>query len=222
MNKGTTIQTRIPVWIVDDNRNFCKLLAATLNLSKTIQCDVCLHSTSSAYKTLSSRVNPPAVLLLDIKMPEQSGLDSIEQIRRLSPATIILMLTAVNDEQQIKTALQRGASGYLLKTSSPVDIIRGIESAVRGGSPLDPMITKKILSMLMPEKETLKNSHGLSRRQREILQCVAKGLSMSEIARTLNISFYTVETHIRNIYHKMDVHSLHSLVAKAYSEHLID
>lgn len=212
----------ITVWIVDDNTNYCKALAVSLNSSKQIRCDNYFHSAVSAVKFFSITANPPTVLLLDIKMPGESGIDSIEQILQISPNTIILMLTAVDDEDQIKTALISGASGYLLKTSSSQDIIRGIETAFHGGSPLDPMITKKILSFLVPTKKAAPSEYKLSKRQDEIIRMIVKGWSIIEIGEALNISRYTVETHLKNLYHKLDVHNKHSLVAKAYHDHLID
>ena len=214
----------INAWIVDDNINYCKALAESLNSSKTIRCEAFFHSAASALKQLSSKPNPPSVLLLDIKMPVQTGLDSIEQILKISPHSIILMLTAVDDEEDIKTALKRGASGYLLKTSSSQDIIRGIETAFHGGVPLDPMITKKILSALIPStKEKIEPpEYHLSKRQEEVIKFIVKGLSINDIAEILNISHFTVETHIKNIYHKLNVHSKHTLVAKAYDHHLVE
>ena len=84
------------------------------------------------------------------------------------------------------------------------------------------MITKKILSALIPDKKTLNPEHRLSVRQREIVQGIVNGLTIAQIAEKLNISDYTVETHIKNIYHKLNIHSKHTLVAKAYNDHLLD
>jgi DNA-binding NarL/FixJ family response regulator len=192
-----------------------------LNSSKTVRCEHYFHSSKTALAALAKAPSPPTVILLDIKMPVVSGIDSIIPIKEYSPHSIIMMLTSYDDDKNIQLALERGASGYLLKTSTPEDIIRAVEKVQQGGSPLDPMITKKIMSLILGSRKKIRNSSKLSKRELEIVNLIAKGSSSKKIAENINLSFYTVNTHLRNIYHKLNVNSRHMLVAKAYDDGLV-
>jgi DNA-binding NarL/FixJ family response regulator len=154
-------------------------------------------------------------------MPIVTGIEGIVPLKRHSPGTFIIMLTSYDSDSEIKMALQRGANGYLLKTSTPADIIRSIENVVEGGTPIDSHIAKKLMDAYIGGKHDDSNYH-LSQREKEIVKLFAAGLSTEEIALKLYISYNTVNTHRRNIFTKLDVHSRHSLVAKAYKEGLID
>ncbi len=219
--KHHKVKDYIPVWIIDDNRSFCVLLSECLNSSKTVRCEHYFHSSRAALRALAQTRFPPTVILLDIKMPVVSGIDSIIPIKEHSPHSIIIMLTSYDRENEITTALHRGASGYLLKTSTPQDIVRAIENAKQGGSPIDPMITKKILSVLVATPNGIEHRNNLTVREREVIKYIVKGFSTKRIAATLCISYYTVDTHLKNIYHKLDVHNRHTLVVKAYNDHLV-
>src|SRR3972149_2577719 len=100
---------KIPVWIVDDNKNFCLVLAANLNKSTTVECQRYYHSCKAVINDLETESFPPSVILLDIKMPIMNGLDAIVPIKKLSPATSIIMLTSYDLDEHIRTALRRGA-----------------------------------------------------------------------------------------------------------------
>jgi len=211
---------RIPVWLVDDNRNYCVVLSETLNETKTVECRECFHSCKSAIKALSLSGEPPSVILLDIMMPRMSGLDAIARLKQISPATQIIMLTSHDLDENIRTAVQRGARGYLLKTSKPPQIVSAIEEAQRGGVMLDSRITDRIVEDFLAQRK--KDTYHLTKREKDILQRIATGRSSLQIAKTLNLSYYTVDTHIKNIFQKMQVHSRHGLVAKAVQEQLIE
>jgi DNA-binding NarL/FixJ family response regulator len=210
---------RIPVWIIDDNRGFCFILSEALNLSGTIDCQRCFHSCKSALQALSTEDSLPGVILLDIKMPKMSGLDAITSIKNLTPATHIIMLTSYDLDENIRTALNRGATGYLLKSSTPIEIINAIEKVQAGGSPIDPMITKRVMEAFLGQ--TADNGYYLTSREKDILRCLASELTVQEMASRLNLSYFTVDTHIKNIYQKLHVHNRHGLVTKASKERLI-
>jgi DNA-binding NarL/FixJ family response regulator len=212
--------SRIPVWIIDDNKGFCFILSEALNLSGTIECQRCYQSCKSALLALTSEESPPSVILLDIKMPKMSGLDAITSIKTLTPATQIIMLTSYDLDENIRTAVSRGASGYLLKSSTPSDIINAIEKVQKGGSPLDPMITKRMMEAFLAQR-SVENRYDLTSREKDILECLASDLTVQEVASKLSLSYFTVDTHIKNIYQKLDVHNRHGLVTKASKERLI-
>jgi DNA-binding NarL/FixJ family response regulator len=152
-------------------------------------------------------------------MPNGSGLDAISRLKQLSPATQIIMLTSHDLDENIKTAMNRGAVGYLLKRSKPPEIIRAIEESLLGGMQIDAAIMARIIKDFLGELPG--NRYGLTDREREILRRVATGKSSNRIAQDMSLSYYTVDTHLKNIFQKLHVHTRHGLVAKASQEHLI-
>ncbi len=211
---------KIPVWIIDDNKNFCLVLAANLNRSATVVCQKYYDSCTVALKDLEIENSPPSVILLDIKMPAMNGLDAIAPIKNLTPATNIIMLTSYDLDENIRVAMKRGASGYLLKTSSPEEIIRAIESVLQGGLPIDPSIARKMMDAYLGWEDE-ENRYKLSVREKEVIKLVTEGLNNIEVAKRLFISRFTVETHLKNIFHKLDIHSRQKLVVKALKDRII-
>jgi DNA-binding NarL/FixJ family response regulator len=219
MESTSSANGRIPVWIIDDNQAFCFILAESLNQSDSVECIKTFQFVRSALQSIPTEIPRPRVILLDIKMPQMSGLDAIATIKRLDPDIRIIMLTSHDLDENIRTAMNRGASGYLLKSSTPEEIIHAIENVEKGGTPLDPMVTKRIMHVFLGQNE--ENPYHLTRRERLILHSVAAGETTLEIATELKLSIYTVETHVKNIYQKLNVHSRQALVTKANKERLI-
>ena len=213
-------QDKISTWIVDDNKSFCLVLAANLNKSKTVDCQRFYHSCKSLLSDLEIDGSPPSVILLDIKMPAMNGLDAIIPIKKLSPGSNIIMLTSYDLDENIRSAMKRGASGYLLKSASPDEIVRAIESVQQGGVPLDPAITKKMMAAYVGW-EGPENVYDLSVREKDVLKLVTQGMNNVEIAQKLFISRFTVETHLRNIFYKLDIHSRQKLVVKAIKDRIV-
>jgi DNA-binding NarL/FixJ family response regulator len=211
---------RISVWIVDDNKSFCVVLSEALNRSHSINCERYFHSSRMAIESLETGTNPPQVILLDIKMPGTKGVDAIALIKRIAISTDIIMLTSYDFDMDIRTSLKRGAAGYLLKSSQPSDIIRAIETVIKGGTPIDPMIAQRMTDAYIAEKSG-GDSYNLSAREREVIRWITQGLNSSEVAQQLSITYNTVETHIKNIFHKLNVSNRHAMVAKAIKERLV-
>jgi len=211
---------KIQAWIIDDNKNFCLVLAANLNKSSRVVCQRYYHSAKAAINDLETESSQPDVILLDIKMSAMNGLDAIAPIRKLSPVTNIIMLTSYDLDENIRTAMKRGASGYLLKSSLPDDIVRAIESVQAGGLPLDPLITRKMMESFVGWDDE-ENIYNLSPREKEVLKLVTQGLNNTEISQELFISRFTVETHVKNIFHKLDIHDRQKLVVKALKNRIV-
>lgn len=163
----------------------------------------------------------PEVILMDIDMPGRNGLEGTAIAKAQSPATQVIILTVFEDEDSVLTAIRNGASGYLLKESTPSEVLDAIHMVYHGGSSLTPRIARKILDQFRSVRP-LQNQYDLSVREKEILSNLVAGLSYKEIASTLFISIDTVRTHIRHIYEKLQVHSKSQAVGKAVREKLTD
>lgn len=221
MTKIKKSKDKIETWIIDDNKQFCLILSKALNNSASVKCSNYYHSVKSAILALEEEENPPSVVLLDIKMPTMNGLEGIPVIKRHSPGSDILMLTSYDDDNEIRQAFFQGAKGYILKTSSSDDIIRAIEKIVEGGSPIDPSIGKRLMDAYAAG-EKHKTEHHLSAREIEIISLFAQDSSIEEVAKKLCLSVHTVNSHRKNIYHKLKVHTRSGLTNIAIKEGLIN
>jgi len=148
----------------------------------------------------------PDVALMDIVMPKLSGVEATKQIKKKSPATCVLILTAYSDIRYILGLLEAGASGYLLKSARSQEIVGAIRAVRSGESVLDAMATRKLLERmedLTHEADESKERALLSPREIEILKLAAKGMSNRDIAARLELSMRTVKAHLSNIFNKM-------------------
>ena len=210
----------ISVWLIDDNEEFCTVVSAALSESDHIRCAQCFPSCETAIDALENGERPPEIFLLDIGLPGMSGIDGIAKFRHLCPDSRIIMLTGLEREQNIIRALAEGASGYLSKTSSTTDVIHAVEATVRGGAPMDPFTLQKLLKMFALQGIP-KHGYDITPKEQEILQFVVEGLRVEEIAEKLSVSFHTVNTHLKHVYTKLDVHTRSALASKVLKERLI-
>ena len=209
----------LTIWIVEDNDLLRESIAHVINQTPGLCCPLDVATCEEALAALDDGA-VPEVILLDIGLPGMSGIDGIAPIHARSPSTQVLMLTVHEDRDNVFEALCAGASGYLLKPASPARIVEAIEDIRRGGSPMSAQIARKVLDMFtrlaVPQKD-----YGLSQREREVLHLLVDGLTQKRIAEHLFLSEHTINTHIRNIYAKLHVHSRSGAVAKALRERLI-
>lgn len=163
------------------------------------------------------------VILMDIQMPVMDGITATQIIAQKYPHVKIIMLTVVDNEQSIYEAIKNGATGYLVKESSPQQIYDSINEILKGGAPMSPEIARKAMRIIQnPEsikKETV--DFKLSQRETDVLKQLCKGLNYQQIASNLIISPNTVRRHIENIYKKMGVSNKAEALQKAYQQHLI-
>jgi two-component system, NarL family, response regulator LiaR len=150
-----------------------------------------------------ARTLRPAVILMDLMMPRKSGLDAIGEIKAFLPEVPILVLTSFAEEDNVFPAIRAGAIGYLLKDSSPQQLLQAIYDVYRGESSLHPTIALKMIRELSRQSNQERSESPLTDREVEVLKLVAQGLTNQEIANRLTISEWTVRTHVRNILGKL-------------------
>jgi DNA-binding NarL/FixJ family response regulator len=163
----------------------------------------------------------PQVILMDIGLPGMSGIEGVRRVKQLKPETHVLMQTIYDDDAQVFEAICAGAGGYLLKNSSPIEILQAIEQAVGGGVPMSPSIAQQVLTMFRTFAPQRADSVELTAREHEILRSLSDGLDYKQIADRHFISLDTVRGHIRHIYEKLHVHSKSEAVSKALRQRLV-
>lgn len=163
----------------------------------------------------------PDVVVLDISMPQLNGLDAARQLHKLLPACKIIFLTMHTDPTYAKEAFQIGASGYLLKRSAATELILAIQAVLKDQFYVTPVIAKEMLLPLCVESEgALEKKISLTPRQREVLQLVAEGEAVKDIANILNVSNKTVEFHKTKIMRELNLHSTVELTKYAVAHGL--
>ncbi|MBK9097420.1 MAG: response regulator transcription factor [bacterium] len=206
------------VWVIEDNPHFRRTLVELINQSEDYRCAGFYSSCEEAFNFLSES-EPPEIILLDIGLPGISGLDGIKMFKEISPSTLILILTIHDDHNSVFEAISSGASGYLLKDSSPEKVINAFNEVLSGGASINPQIAKKVIERFKEILPATSNYH-LTSREKEILKHLVEGLNKKQIAEKLFLSFHTVNTHIKNIYEKLQVNTRSAVVSKAYKEKL--
>lgn len=225
MTRSATARPEEPevcVWLVEDKRILRRNLATLIEEQPGMTCPLAAETCEEMLAGLDEGLIPD-IVLMDIGLPGMSGIEGVRRLRSLSPGSRAIILTVHEEDEQVFDAICAGASGYLLKPSSPQDVIAAIHQVRRGAAPINAYIASKLLSMFarltpLPPPD---DGYRLTPREKEILQLLVDGLTMREIAERLNVSYHTVDNHVRNIYDKLHVHSRSGVVAKALKERLV-
>lgn len=165
----------------------------------------------------------PDIVLMDISMPEVNGIEATKRIKIIRPSTAVIILTAYDNDKYISALLEAGAAGYLLKNVRGTELINAIRSVFTGESVLHPVIAQKVLSRFASDKgkhEPVQDIE-ISERELEILKLAAKGMSNQDIADSVFVSRRTVQTHLANIFRKMDVSSRTEAVLRSIKTGLL-
>ena len=215
----TAARPCINVWLVEDNHVFRDTVARALNEVEGMRCSQLFSSAEDALDALYGGAIPD-IILLDIELPGKNGIVAASQFKSITPATPIVMLTAFDDSDRIFEAICAGASGYLVKNSPPLErIVDAVHEALRGGAPMTPHVAKLVLDKFAKLSKP-KIDYGLTMREKKVLELMVEGLISKEIASRLDLSYHTVDTHVRNIYTKLHVHTRISAVTKVLQERI--
>jgi len=206
------------VIIYDDSKDRRDSLHYLLEMYDDMKCVGMFEDCSQVLENIAE--TKPDVVLMDIEMPMVNGIDGVKMIKQKFPEVLVLMQTVFEDDDNLFESIKAGASGYLLKKSDPDKIISAIREVVSGGAPLSPNMALKVLKYFQTAPTT-NNTYALTEREKTVLGLLVDGLSYKMIADKENISFHTVNAHVRKIYEKLHVHSLAEAVSKALKEKLL-
>jgi DNA-binding NarL/FixJ family response regulator len=214
----------VRVMIVDDQELFRRGLAMLLAAEDDI--DVVGEAADGSEATGLAAAIAPDVILMDVRMPHQSGIEACIEIKSVDPSAKIVMLTMSDEEADLYDAIRNGASGYLLKDASIDQVAEAVRVVADGQSLISPSMAVKLLD----EFKAMSRSGGrddalnpkLTPRELEVLNLVAHGLANRDIAKELFISENTVKNHVRNILEKLQLHSRMEAVMYAVREKLLD
>lgn len=163
----------------------------------------------------------PEVVILDIAMPQLNGLDAGEQIKHLLPTTRLVYMTMNMSPEVAAEAFRRGASGYVVKSSAAAELIVAVRRALKSESYLSPLITRETVDYLLRSGHSYNEEQRITRRQSEVLQLLAEGMSMKEIASVLNVKPGTVAFHKYKIMERLGLRTNAELLRYAMSRHLV-
>jgi DNA-binding NarL/FixJ family response regulator len=209
----------IRVAIFDDNNSLRKSLYQLVNGSDGFKCVGSFEDCLDLVKNIEE--TKPDVVLMDIQMPGINGIEGVKMIKEKYPNIKILMQTIFEDNEKIFHSILAGASGYILKNTSPSRILDFIKETYEGGAPMSPSVATKVLKIVAETSAPKVDTFNLSEREKEVLSCLVKGMSYKLIADACLISIDTVRGHIRNIYEKLHVHSKSEAVVKAIKGNIV-
>ncbi len=210
----------IRVVIFEDNKSLRNGLYQLIEGSEGFVCAGAFEDCIDLFKNIEQ--TKPDVILMDIQMPGINGIDAVIMLREKYPDLKILMQTIFEDSEKIFQSILAGASGYILKNTSPSRILDFIKETYEGGAPFSPSVATKVLKMVAGQSRAVRHHNfNLSEREKEILSCLVKGMSYKLIASACFISIDTVRGHIRNIYEKLHVHSKGEAVATAIKSNIV-
>jgi DNA-binding NarL/FixJ family response regulator len=205
--------------IVEDMRDIREGLVTLINFTDGFTCTGSYRSMEDAIPQIRHKI--PDVLLSDIGLPGMSGIEGIRILKELYPEMTVLMLTVYDDDERIFDAICAGASGYLLKRTSPAKILENIREAVSGGAPMSPEVASRVIKLFREVRPPEKVEYDLTPHETRLLKLLVEGHNYTTAAEELKVSYNTIKFHMRHIYEKLQVHSKSEAVAKALQNRLV-
>ncbi len=209
---------RITLILADDHAMVRKGLTAFLATASDI--DVMATAASGCEAVSAAEKHAPDVILLDLFMPDQSATETVRQIKQYSPQSRIIIVTSHEGDEYIRPMTQAGATSYILKDTTPEDLILAIRKAAKGESTISPRIARALVNAVKKSKENHLHED-LTDRESEVLQCIAEGLSNMDISVRLNISEKTVKSHVSNILSKLYLNDRTQAAVYAWREGIV-
>lgn len=210
--------SKLKIILFDDSDTLRESLSSLFSVCDDMQLIGAYPNCLNAIEEIEKEV--PDIILMDIQMPEMCGIQGVMRIKETYPSIPILMQTVFEDEEKIFSAIEAGASGYILKSEKPENIIEAIRELNRGGAPMSSIIAAKVIAWFQKNKSPIQ-TYQLTIREIEILKKLTEGLSYKMIASDFDVSYHTVNAHIRNIYDKLHVNSMGEAIAKALKEKIV-
>ncbi len=207
----------IRIMLIDDHAIVRKGLSAYLDTYPDI--DVVGEANGGAEGVAMAAKLLPDVVLMDLVMPEMDGIEATRQLKAVSPTTQVIVLTSYSEDERIFPAIKAGALSYLLKDVGPDDLVRAIKAARRGEATLHPSVAARLMHELTNARSSPLDL--LTEREREVLACIARGMSNAEIADHLIIGERTVKTHVSNILSKLHLQDRTQAALLALRERLV-
>ena len=206
----------IRVAIVEDERDIREAMRILINGSAGFEC---IHVYENAETALSELPRLELdIVIMDINLPGIDGISCVQQLRPLMQTTQFMMCTVFDNDERIFTALQSGANGYILKRTSPAQILEAIRELHEGGSPMSSEIARRVVNSLQKKGKPTESTEILTSREKEILDQLALGYLYKEIAENLGVSKETVKKHVQNIYSKLQVQNRMEAINKAFKK----
>ncbi len=204
----------VRISIIEDDEPLRRIFTSWLRRAPDLQLVGEYPDAETALAAMAA--DKPDVVLADINLPGINGIECVRRLKEQSPQTQFMMLTVYEDSEKIFSALEAGATGYLLKRTTEPELLAAIVDIRQGGSPMTSAIARKVVQSFQKRSASRGASEAaqLSPREKEILDLLARGYLYKEIAEKLKISIPTVNAHIRNMYEKLHVHSRSQAVAK--------
>ncbi len=214
------------VLIVEDDIAFRDRFGAILAKDPAFEVVASVGTGTEGLAMLDAR--KPDILLVDLGLPDLSGIEVIRHASRTLPNCECMVVTVFGDEEHVLASIEAGASGYLLKDASEESFLSGIRELIAGGSPISPIIARRLLKRFQPDAapppaatSAIESDVSLSDREREILLLASKGYNYPEMGKLMGISPHTVTSHVKKIYRKLAVHSRGEAVFEAHRMGLI-
>lgn len=213
----------ILVMLVEDHEGYREVIARALRRNPAFNLLSHFGTAEIALRAVQNNQphSRPDVILLDLNLPGMSGLEAISWFKKYTPDSKIIILTQSHTESDILSAISRGASGYLIKSSTVRQIEEGIRTVIDGGASIDPKVAKFLLRNLRNTEPTFQPDKSLSERELEILGLLAEGLLKKEISDRLAISVTTVAYHVKHVYEKLEVVNAPAAVAKGFQSGIL-
>jgi DNA-binding NarL/FixJ family response regulator len=203
----------VRVVLVDDHPMFRDGLKVALSAMPGVE--VVAEASSGAEAVAAAAAHQPDVVIMDVNMPDLNGIDATRRIVAESPHIGVLVLTMFDEDESVFQAMRAGARGYLLKGSDQADIVRAVRAVARGDAIFGPALAQRLIGYFAPGRAAAVPFTGLTDREREVLELVARGRSNAEIAKELFVSPKTVRNHVSNVFAKLQVSDRAQAIVRA-------